>query len=223
MLPLFPLGMVQFPGLVLPLHIFEERYRALVADLLARPEDQREFGIIAIREGCEVGTEGVHALYAVGCATSLRQAERYDDGRYDIVTVGSRPFRIDQLLDPTHDRPYFAAEVSWLDDPCEDPAERSLLDAAVREALAAYLLALCAVSGAEVPELDLPESSLALGHLVGATMVLDLPDRQDLLDQPDTLSRLRRELSVLRRETGFLVHLGAAPAPELVRTPYGVN
>ncbi len=223
MLPLFPLGMVQFPGLVLPLHIFEERYRALVADLLARPADQREFGIIAIREGWEVGVDGVRALYDVGCATSLREAQRHDDGRYDIVTVGSRAFRIENLLDPTADRPYFAAEVTWLDDPCEDPAERSLIDSAVREALADYLVALCAATGAEVPELDLPSSSADLGHLVGATMLLDLPDRQDLLDQPDTLSRLRRELSVLRRETGFLAHLGAAPAPDLVRSPYNAN
>ena len=74
-MPLFPLGTVLYPGLVLPLHIFEERYRQLVGDLLDGPEP-REFGVIAIRKGRETGVDGVSALYEIGCAAALRQVAR---------------------------------------------------------------------------------------------------------------------------------------------------
>ena len=217
MLALFPLGMVHFPGVVLPLHVFEERYRTLVADLLTLPEDEREFGVIAIREGREVGTDGVTALYDVGCATVLREAERHDDGRYDLLTVGTRPFRVLALFPPDDDRPYFSADVAWLAE--DEPSGAGSLHVAVRAALTDYLDALCTASGAPPAQIDLPDDPSDLAHLIGATILLDLPDRQDLLDQVDTPARLRRELSVLRRETGLLIHLQAVPAPDLVRTP----
>lgn len=221
MLPLFPLGLVHFPGVVLPLHVFEQRYRTLVTDLLALPEDEREFGVIAIREGREVGTDGVTALYDVGCATVLREAERHDDGRYDVLTVGTRTFRVLELLPPDEGRPYFAAHVSWL--PEDEPSSSGQLEDAVREALTAYLDALCEASGAPPADIDLPDDPSDLAYLIAATILLDLPDRQDLLDQIDTPARLRRELSVLRRETGLLRHLQAVPAPDLVRTPNAPN
>ena len=97
-LPLFPLGSVLYPGLVLPLHIFEERYRQLVADLLAGPEPQ-QFGVIAIRHGRETGIDGVSALYETGCTAVLRQAEAYEDGRYDLITVGAQRFKLLSLGD----------------------------------------------------------------------------------------------------------------------------
>ena len=75
-LPLFPLGSVLYPGLVLPLQIFEERYRQLVADLLAGPEP-RKFGVIAIRHGRETGIGGVSELYATGCTAVVQRAERH--------------------------------------------------------------------------------------------------------------------------------------------------
>ena len=84
MLPLFPLGAVLYPGMLLPLHIFEERYRQLVQDLLDGPEPRR-FGVIAIRKGRETGIDGVHSLYEIGCAATLRRVDRHDDGRFDIV------------------------------------------------------------------------------------------------------------------------------------------
>ena len=75
-LPLFPLGTVLFPGLLLPLHIFEERYRQLVRDLLVGPHESRAFGVVAIREGREVGADGIRALHgsaaSPACAGSSR-------------------------------------------------------------------------------------------------------------------------------------------------------
>src|SRR5215471_11729867 len=71
-LPLFPLGTVLYPGLLLPLHVFEERYQQLVRDLLAGPEP-RTFGVIAIREGRETGPNGILTLYEIGCIATVRQ------------------------------------------------------------------------------------------------------------------------------------------------------
>lgn len=96
MLPLFPLTTVLFPGMRLPLHIFEERYQVLVTDLLALPEPRR-FGVIAIRSGGEVGTDGVTALHEVGCVAAVRQAVPHPDGRFDLATVGTGRFRLISL------------------------------------------------------------------------------------------------------------------------------
>lgn len=219
-LPLFPLGMVLFPGLVLPLHVFEQRYQALVRDLLALPEHEQQFGVVAIRQGREVGSDGITALHEIGCTARLRQVESQDDGGYDLVTVGAERFRLTALLD---DRPYFTGEVEWLEDTDGNVAEAGLLDRVVRVAFSAYLQALGAASGQEVQVPELPVEPLVLSHLVAATMLLDLEDRQDLLAQPDGRARLRRELTLLRREGAFLQVLTAAPAPELSRVSYSPN
>ncbi len=99
-LPLFPLGSVLVPGLVLPLHIFEPRYRVLVEALMALPEEApRHFGVVALRSGREVGPVTAGALYPVGCTAELREVTPYSDGRFDIVGVGEARFRIDGIDD----------------------------------------------------------------------------------------------------------------------------
>ena len=118
MLPLFPLGAVLYPGMLLPLHIFEERYRQLVSDLLDGAEPRR-FGVIAIRKGRETGIDGVSSLYEIGCTATVRRVERHDDGRFDIVTVGTQRFR---LLGLDQTRPYLQGEVEMLADEPADPA-----------------------------------------------------------------------------------------------------
>src|SRR6516164_9318164 len=118
MLPLFPLGAVLYPGMLLPLHIFEERYRQLVRDLLERPEPRR-FGVIAIRKGRETGIDGVQALYGIGCTATLRRADELEDGRFELVTVGTQRFRL-LALDET--LPYLQGEIELLADDAVDQA-----------------------------------------------------------------------------------------------------
>ena len=219
-LPLFPLGLVLLPGLLLPLHVFEERYRVLVRDLLELPEGQQRFGVVAIREGREVGADGVTALHDVGCVARLRRVEPYEDGRFDLLTSGAERFRLTGL---DTDGPYLVGEVEWLPDDMGPADEAPLLDAAVRQAFLDYLAALGEAGGDEVEVPDLPGSSLALGYLVAATVLLDLADRQALLAEPDGACRLRTELSVLRREGTLLKVLRAAPSPELSRGPVSLN
>lgn len=219
-LPLFPLGTVLFPGLVLPLHVFEERYRTLVRELLALPEDERRFGVVAIRQGREVGVDGVEALYDVGCVAHLRRADGYDDGRFDIVSTGTARFRLEQL---DEQGPYLRGQVEVLEDVMGPAAEAPLLDAAVRAAFADYLAALSEATEEEIELPELPDSPLVLGYLVAATTALDLDERQRLLAADDGASRLRAELALLRRERTLLRHLSAAPAPELTRGPVSPN
>jgi Lon protease-like protein len=219
-LPLFPLGAVLFPGLVLPLHIFEERYRTLVRELLELPEEERRFGVVAIRQGREVGADGVEALYDVGCVAHLRRAEGYDDGRFDIVSTGTARFRLEQL---DVQGPYLRGEVEVLEDEMGPAPEAPLLDRAVRAAFIDYLAALSEATGDEIEVPELPDSPLVLGYLVAATTALDLDERQRLLAEADGASRLRAELALLRRERTLLRHLSAAPAPELTRGPVSPN
>src|SRR6202022_4562335 len=112
MLPLFPLSTVLFPVMRLPLHIFEERYRVLGTDLLAKPEPRR-FGVIAIRTGREVGADGITALHEVGCVATVRQITPHPDGRFDLATVGTGRFRLLRVDDSL---PYFQGEVEPLTD-----------------------------------------------------------------------------------------------------------
>src|SRR5258707_13928233 len=101
-LPLFPLGTVLYPGLVLPLHVFEDRYKQLVRDLLNEPEPRR-FGVIAIRVGRETGIGGVSALHEGRCTAAVREVVEAGNGQYDLVTVGTHRVKLPQLDEA---RPY---------------------------------------------------------------------------------------------------------------------
>lgn len=128
LIPLFPLSAPLFPGIVLPLNIFEPRYRRLVRDLVALPagSDRRFFGVTAIRQGWEVERiSPAQALYDIGCTARLRSVEPQPDGTFRIVTVGDQRFR---MLDVVvgDDPPYLQAEVEWLAD--EEAAAEAAAD-----------------------------------------------------------------------------------------------
>jgi Lon protease-like protein len=216
MLPLFPLGAVLYPGMLLPLHIFEERYRQLVRDLLDGPEPRR-FGVIAIRKGRETGVDGVQSLYEIGCTAALRRVDEHEDGRYDIV--GAERFR---LLGLDQTRPYLRGEVEML---AGEPADAAAGPAAqvVEAAFREYLDALTEWGGATVRLEDLPGEPVLLSFIVAAAIVVDLPERQALLAEPDTLRRLALERSLLSRETAMLRTTTSRPAPDLRNTPYSPN
>jgi Lon protease-like protein len=113
-MPMFPLGSVLLPGAVLPLHVFEPRYRQLVKDCLASPE--HEFGVALIERGFEVGGGDVRTM--VGTVAKLVQVGETEDGRYALITVGTRRIRIDRWLE---DDPYPLADVSdWPDEDADD-------------------------------------------------------------------------------------------------------
>ena len=218
-LPLFPLGTVLYPGLLLPLHVFEERYRQLVRDLLAGPEP-RTFGVIAIREGRETGPNGILTLHEVGCTATVRQVTELDDGRYDLVTVGTQRF----LLTGTDDtKPYLQGQVELLAEETGDESGAALAARSVQDAFRTYLGALAERGVTQVSAPELPDDPILLSYLVAASMVIDLRDKQALLAEPDALHRLVTERMLLSRETTMLRTLTATPAPDLRNSPYSSN
>ena len=215
MLPLFPLGTVLYPGMVLPLHIFEERYRLLVRYLLGLPEQQRRFGVIAIRKGRETGADGVQSLYEIGCVAAVRQVDERPDGRLNVVAVGAERFRLVRL-DQTKD--YFQGEVEPLSDQ-DDLGDPVAEVGAVQAAFRGYLDALTEHGGAEVTIQGLPDEAKLLSFIVAAAMIIDLPEHQALLAEPDALRRLNAERALLARETAMLRATTSRPAPDLKYSP----
>jgi uncharacterized protein len=220
-MPLFPLGTVLFPGLVLPLHIFEERYRQLVGDLLAGPEPrQRQFGVIAIRKGRETGVDGISALYEIGCTTTVSQVAEYEDGRFDLVTAGTERFR---LISLDNSRPYLQGEVELLSEDTGEEAAAAVAADAVQRAFRDYVGALAARQAEQLAMPELPDEPLPLSYLVAALMIIDLPDQQTLLAAPDARRRLDAERALLAKETAMLRTFTSAPAPGLRYSRWNPN
>jgi Lon protease-like protein len=227
-IPLFPLGTVLFPGVVLPLHIFEPRYRALVRDLMAAEPEAREFGVLAIRQGWEVGEDAVTALYEVGCTAQLRQVSPFHDGRFDVVSVGRDRFRLLDVVPAGRDVPYLRGRIERLSEPDSEAAtavEAEVLAASVREVFARCRTLLHATLRAgeqqttgdalpaALPALPLPSDPALLSYLVGSAAPLTLDDQQSLLVIDDSVGRLRRQLRLLKREATMLSRLRAIPVP----------
>jgi Lon protease-like protein len=217
-LPLFPLGTVLVPGLVMPLHVFEPRYRVLVRALMELPEGApKHFGVVAIRHGREAGGEEAPAMYSVGCTAELREVTPYSDGRFDIVTVGHLRFQL-AGLDTAAQTPYHTGLVDFLDEPDgDDETELAGLADHVALRFAAYRDRL------QVEQSGVPTEPRVLSYLVAAAAVLDLPERQSLLEQPTTSARLHAELDLLRRETRLLDAFSALPAVDLPREAVNPN
>lgn len=211
-LPLFPLGhTVLFPGVPLPLHIFEERYRELVRTLVDRPETEtRRFGVVAIRQGWEVGADAAEALHGVGCAAELRRVSRYPDGRYDVITVGGDRFRLLEV-DRTS-RPYLVGSVEWLPPDPPEPDSTGLVES-VGTLFGEYVGAAAGLQAQPVEEIELPVDPSELSYAVASAAVLTLEDRQQLLEATSARARLRMELRLLKRETTMVRRLRALPVP----------
>jgi Lon protease-like protein len=194
--------------------VFEERYRALVRDLLAGPAGAaRRFGVVAIRRGREAGAAGVPELHEVGCTAELQRVQPHADGRYDLLTTGGVRFRVRGVAT---DRPYLVADVELLPEPAG--AGAAVVAAAVRSAYEGYADALAELGvGVREPR-ALPADPVGLSHAVAGAMVLDLAERQALLAAPDAARRLAAERSLIRRETALLRRLSALPGSELLRT-----
>jgi Lon protease-like protein len=210
-LPLFPLTAVLFPGLVLPLHVFERRYRVLIQALLSLPEGaERLFGIIAIRSGREVGSDGVRALHGIGCTARLHDVTSLPDGRFDIVVVGDTRFRL-TALDQHAGTPYSTGLVELLGEPGgdADAGEFAALAGAVRAGFCGYRKRL------GLDPVPMPDDPTVLSYLIAAGVLLDLTDRQSLLEAQTTAERLGAELGLLRREAALIEAFSAVPAVDL--------
>ncbi len=200
-LPLFPLRLVMFPGQMLPLHVFEPRYRMMVNHCIAEREP---FGIVLMRDDIPDwrAFNGEVALpHQVGTAAFVRQVERLADGRLNIVTVGLDRFVIRQLL---FDMPYLRAEVEEFPLQEEEDETMEASAASLRRLLNSYVRRLSEVIDAEIDADDMPDEPQELAFLTASTLQIPWDDKQNLLATPDLRHLVASELELLGRETMLL-------------------
>ncbi|HYO40579.1 MAG TPA: LON peptidase substrate-binding domain-containing protein [Nocardioidaceae bacterium] len=222
-LPLFPLNTVVFPGVTVPLHVFEDRYRALVHHLLTISDrSMRLFGIVAIREGYEVGrirTAWTQSLHRVGCVVQLTSVERYQDGRFDIEVVGRQRMRLGGV---DSSGSYLVGDVETLSEPTpkgSDPAHEA---ARTLGAFEEYRRRLSDLRGGEVLDGAMPRDPEYLSYSLAATCLLTLQERQTMLETDSALDRLALLRRALREEMRAMRAIPSLPATE-VRTAWSVN
>lgn len=180
-MPLFPLGIVLLPGEVLPLHIFEPRYRELVARCLAGPEP---FCVV------HADDEGMRE---VGClAIGLEVVERFDDGRLSIVVTGGEPIQIERVDEEAHS--YLAADGVTV----EDEDERATPDA-VEQALDAYRELVEVAEGGEGP--PEPEAGARLSYEIAGRIDFGPEVKQRLLEVRSEPRRLDEVVQLVERAT----------------------
>lgn len=195
-LPLFPLHLVLFPGRPLPLHVFEPRYRQLLADCL---DADRRFGVVAIRSGRAEGT--CAEIFDVGTVAEIESVTPLPDGRSDIVTRGVQRFHVNDFVPGT---PYLNAHVDPIDED-RATAEDHATARQLRELLGPYLAGLGAPD--ELLE-HLPSDPNELAYLAAAAVQTEVPEQQRLLELNSTTRRLAAALQMLRREASLMRHLG---------------
>ena len=217
---MFPLNTVLFPGVTMPLHVFEDRYRALVHHLLSIPEKaDRVFGVVAIREGYEVGSHGAQSVHRVGCLAQMTSVEPHPDGRFDIEVVGRQRIRLDSM---DTSGSYLVGEVQLLEDEPvgPDPDNEAGRTLALFQA---YRAQLSELRGAEVLDGIFPRDPTYLSYSLAATCLLTLRERQALLETDTARERLIMLRLSLREEMRAMRAIPSLPATEVARTAWSPN
>jgi Lon protease-like protein len=220
-LPIFPLNTVMFPGVSVPLHVFEDRYRSLVHHLLTIPDkSMRLFGIVAIREGYEVGQHGVQSVHRVGCVVQMTSVEPYEDGRFDIEVLGRQRMRLDGL-DTSGD--YLVGDVETLPERRQPRPEATAEAARTLSTFEEYRRRLSGLRGGDVLDGDLPRDPEYLSYSLAATCLLTLQERQQLLEADTPFDRLVMLRHSLREEMRAMRAVPSLPATEVARTSWSPN
>jgi Lon protease-like protein len=191
-LRLFPLNTVLFPGMRMPLHIFEERYKIMVRECL---EEDAPFGIVLIRSGIEVG--GGAVPHSLGTTARIMQVEYLDEGRLNLFAIGERRFRI---ITVNTTSPYLRAEVELLSQREDAAALPQQLLTRAGEQFAEYLRAHMALSGQWMRGVQLPRDIGEAADYIAARMDIAAPQKQELLEQLSPEVRIARALEIIADE-----------------------
>lgn len=189
-LPIMPLNTVLFPGMPLPLFIFEERYLEMFARV---QEEDRGFGVALIREGQEVA--GPAIPYDIGTTAKIVTVQTIKEAALQVVSVGERRFRLERIVEQ---EPYLVGEVELLGEGGAEGAGE--LDSEVRELFQDYLHLALQLLGQPDLELSVPDDTTRLSYMVAAHLTAPLPVRQQLLELDSVRQRLFLEKQLLGRE-----------------------
>ncbi len=208
-LPLFPLNTVLFPNAPLTLHIFEERYRAMIARCL---EQHSPFGVVLIREGDEVvegnlGSQGAQP-YEIGTVAQISANVKLDDGRYIITAIGQRRFRIQYLL---HHEPYLVGSVALLTE--NRPPAVVELASELRQTCDRYWRAVVDATGVQVQPDTLPDDVSAMSYQLADRLQVPRVVKQRWLEA-DLSARLREMNLMLKAELAMLPRSQRGAQPE---------
>jgi Lon protease-like protein len=198
-MPLFPLNVVLFPGMMLPLHIFEPRYREMINRCI---DEEIPFGIVLIQEGQEVG--GGAIPHQIGTAARIQKVARAADGTMNITALGMQRFRI---LELDHSRSYLSAKVAQF--PVVNGSTKAAEEMVhrVRPKIIEYVSLLSKASHTELKLDRLPEDPTTLAFLVAIALQVGNEDKQALLAMPGVPEMLDRERYLLSYETLLLRYM----------------
>ena len=192
-LPLFPLGTVLFPGMQLPLQLFEPRYLQMFQDI-AR-QDSR-FGVVLIKEGVEVGEPAVP--FDIGTIARVTQHENNPDGRIILMSVGQQRFRSLEVL---QQRPYMTARVEILP---PDPAGSTEVGPKIKEMFLEYARLVAGMANEWVRDVPFPDAPSDLAYLVARNLDVNMSVKQGLLEMDTAEECLRAEVEILEMITEHL-------------------
>jgi Lon protease-like protein len=191
-LPLFPLNTVLFPGMELPLHIFEDRYRLMISECLERNQD---FGVLMAR--ADAGGEGTATAYTVGTSARITHVHRLQDGRMDILTSGLERYRVLHVLCT---EPYIIGRIEAF--PLEGTSSPQVSELVWKASalFVRYLRLTGEVLGTRIDIESTPRDATGLAYLVAITLEVSLEEKQELLSIRTLPALLARESLILSRE-----------------------
>lgn len=189
-IPLFPLNVVLFPGMALPLHIFEDRYRWMISDCL---ESNRQLGVILAKPEAE----GTVTAYAIGTSALITHVDEQEDGTMDILTAGLDRFRVLHLL---HTEPYLVGRIEWFPLEKTGAPEVAGLATRLKDPFVRYLRLVSEVLGTTIHIENAPRDPIDLAYLMAIALQISMEEKQELLSIPSLPALLRRECAILDRE-----------------------
>lgn len=197
-IPIFPLPLVQFPGAVTPLHIFEPRYRKMLKDAMER---DRTFGIIYRNDQTRLDSERLPPG-SIGCTIEIAVVQELPDGRSNILCVGGQRYRIISYVEG---EPYLQAEVEFFDDDITFDDQSAAVERTKNlfQRLSTAIRNLKGEGEREAEQTpDLPDNAQSLSLIVAAYLDIEASDKQDLLEMTSTGERLREVNKILEKLAG---------------------
>lgn len=189
-IPLFPLNLVLFPGMVQPLHIFEPRYREMTRFCL---DTNVSFGVTLAQSGSEYERE---IPARVGALARILNYQRLADGRYNLITAGGQRF---EVLEAHHGKPYLCGRVRLLPEILGE-GDIATLTGETRALLDDYLGLILAITGGGEKSMQIPRDAIELSYFIAICLPCDDEVKQELLESVSAVERLTCERDLLRKE-----------------------